>query len=83
MLAFKLKQAETALQQGLLEDAYELCRDRQLLGHWYGRRLMGQLSKNLLRRGNEYLQAGRLDQALTFCDMGSELTGSLIWCQQR
>jgi hypothetical protein len=83
MLAYKLKQTETALNQGLLKEAYEYCQDGQIREHWYGRLLMGQLSRNLFRRSNEYLQAGRLQQALNYCDMSEELNGNLIWCRQR
>ena len=56
----KIRQLETAVNNGQLTEAHDLLEDRQIFRNRYGRGILGHLSRNLLRRGNEYLQAGRL-----------------------
>jgi len=77
VLILKIKQAETALDDGRLDEAFELLGDQELRNHRRGQRLLGRLARALARRGREHLEAQRLQQALADCNKAEELAGKV------
>lgn len=77
MLILRIKQAETALADGRLDEAYELLKAQELRRHQRGQKLMGKLSRALAERGQNHLVAGRLQQALTDSNKAQKLGGNL------
>ena len=79
MLMLRIRQAETALNDGRLDEAFELLRASELREHQRGQRLIGCLARAFAERGNEHLQAGRLAQALADCNKADNLAGKTPW----
>lgn len=59
----QLKQAETALRDGRLDEAYDLLAATDVRRHRRGQDLMGQLTDALLQRGRMHLDQDRPEQA--------------------
>lgn len=77
MLILRIKQAETALKDRRLDEAYELARAEDFPTHRDGQRLIGQLVRALIERGEEHLSANRLTQAVADCEKAERLGGNL------
>ncbi len=77
MRILRIRQAETALADGRLDEAFELLADADLRSHRRGQELAGQVVEALLARGREHLAADRPDRALADCDRAIELGGNL------
>ena len=77
MLILRVKQAETALKDGRLDEAYELARMEDFRTHRDGQNLISRLVRSLITRGREHLAAGRLSQALADCEKAERLGGNL------
>jgi hypothetical protein len=77
VLILRIRQAETALKDGRLDEAYELARDEQLRAHHDGQKLVGRLVRALLARGQEHLIASRLTEAMTDSEKAERLGGNL------
>ncbi|MCK5114570.1 MAG: hypothetical protein KAR11_07400 [Phycisphaerae bacterium] len=77
MLNLKLKQAETALVDGRLDEAYTLLNSGELREHRRGQTLIGRLSRALAQRSQEHLEADRLVQASNDCRKAETLGGNL------
>ncbi|GAB4108568.1 MAG: hypothetical protein Kow00105_15930 [Phycisphaeraceae bacterium] len=73
----RVKQAQCALSDGRLEEAYELLRQDAIRSHRLGQRLVTRLIKALVRRGTSHLEAGRLDSAWSDCVKAEALGGTL------
>ncbi len=76
MLILRIKQAESALADGLLDEAYELAQAADFRQHRRGQQLAGRLAQALTRRGREHLDARRLQQALKDCNQADKLIGN-------
>ncbi|MBI4578716.1 MAG: hypothetical protein HY718_03385, partial [Planctomycetes bacterium] len=77
MLILRMRQAETALKDGRLDEAFDLARAADVRMHRRGQDLIGRLARALVGRGREHLTAGRLPLASTDCDKAAALAGNL------
>lgn len=77
MVMLQIRQAEVAMKDGRLDEAYEVVRADDVRSHRQGQRLIGKLSQAFLDRGRQHLQAGRHDQALKDCERAAKLGGNL------
>ncbi|MCY2951161.1 MAG: hypothetical protein NTU53_04185 [Planctomycetota bacterium] len=77
MLILRIKQAECALADGRLEEAFDLVQAKDLREHRRGQDLAGQLARALVQRARQHLGAGQLTLASTDCDKAARLAGNL------
>jgi tetratricopeptide (TPR) repeat protein len=77
VLILKIKQAECALADGRLDEAYDLLQPDNMQQHRHGQKIIGKLIRALARRGQDHLAAGRVQQALTDCNKADRLGGNL------
>ena len=77
MLILRIRQAEVALGDGRLDEAYELCQSEKLRSHRKGQSLVTRLVRALVKRGHAHLSAARPQQALVDCEKAARLGGSL------
>lgn len=77
MLILRIKQAETSLADGRLDEAYELVQDDQIREHRRGQQLIGSLAEALVERGCEHLNQKRFGEALSDCNKAEKLAGNL------
>lgn len=63
MLILRIRQAECALADGRLDEAFELADRHDVRSHRRGQRLVGRLVRSLVERGGKHLEAGRLTDA--------------------
>ncbi|MDA1249314.1 MAG: hypothetical protein O2820_08820 [Planctomycetota bacterium] len=77
MFNLPLRQAETALREGRLNEAFQLATRPDVREHRDGQRLITRLSEEFLSRGRGHLEAGRLSEARNDCDNARRLSGNL------
>jgi tetratricopeptide (TPR) repeat protein len=77
VVILKLKQAECALGDGRLDEAFDLLQTPGLREHRRGQDLSGDLARALAARGRKHLAAGRPTQAQGDCDKAARLAGNL------
>ncbi len=77
MLILRIRQAETALADGRLDEACDLARDEDLRSHRRGQDLLGRLVKALIERGRGHLDAGRIQPAFADAQKAYRLGGGL------
>jgi hypothetical protein len=77
VLILRIKQAECALADGRLEEAFDLIQAKDLREHRRGQDLAGQLARALVQRARQHLGAGQLTLASTDCDKAARLAGNL------
>lgn len=77
MLILRIRQAETALKDGRLDEAYELVGDANLRAHRRGQELIGRLARAFVQRGRTHLAEARCMQALADCEKAGKLGGNL------
>lgn len=77
MLILKLKQAECALADERLDEAFDLLKSERLRQHRRAQTLIGQLARALCQRGQRQLAEGRLQQAQADCGKADQLAGNL------
>lgn len=77
MLFLRIRQAETALGDGRLDEAYGLVQDVKLRAHRRGQDLIGRLARALVARGRQHLADQRWPQALADCEKAAKLGGNL------
>ncbi len=77
MLILRIKQAESALAGGRLDEACELLADADLRSHRQAQQLLDGLIDRLVARGKEHLAAGRMTQALADCQKAAEMGGNI------
>jgi tetratricopeptide (TPR) repeat protein len=63
VLILRIRQAECALADGRLDEAFELADRHDVRSHRRGQRLVGKLVRSLAERGRKHLDAGRLAEA--------------------
>jgi hypothetical protein len=76
MLIIEIKQAETALADGRLDEAFDLLQSAEVRSHRRGQELIGQLSRALVDRAKQHYAAGRLPQTMADCEKASRLAGN-------
>jgi len=77
VLIVRIKQAETALANGRLDEAFELARNRDFQAHRRGQQLIDALAKAFVARGNEHLDGERFNQASSDCAKAGKLSGNM------
>ena len=77
MLILRIRQAEVALHDNRLDEAFDLAQEKALQAHRRGQQLIGKLVRALVGRGQDHLAAGRATAALTDCDKAARLGGNL------
>lgn len=77
MLIVRIKQAECALADGRLDEAFEIARAEDVRRHRRGQKVTGKLARALAKRGADNLSARRIQQALTDCNKADKLGGNL------
>jgi hypothetical protein len=77
MLILRIRQAEVALGDGRLDEAFELIRPEPARTHRRGQRVMGKLVRALIRRGETHLSDERYLAALADCEKAQQLAGNL------
>jgi tetratricopeptide (TPR) repeat protein len=77
MLILRIRQAEVALSDGRLDEAFELIRPEPARTHRRGQRVMGKLVRALIRRGETHLSDERYLAALADCEKAQQLAGNL------
>lgn len=75
MLIFRLKRAEHAMNDGRLDEAFEVLSDNAVQAHRRGQELISKLVVKLIARGTEHLEASRHREALADCDRAIKLGG--------
>jgi hypothetical protein len=76
VVILKLKQAEVALADGRLDEAYDLVRQPGLREHRGGQALVTRLAAALVDRGRVHLGGGHAAQALADCEKAEKLAGN-------
>lgn len=76
MLILRIKQAETALADGRLDEAFEIIRSEHIRRHYRGQKLISRLSQAFAKRGRENFEAERLQDALADCSKAEKLAGN-------
>jgi tetratricopeptide (TPR) repeat protein len=76
VLIVRMRQAEVALADGRLEEAYRLIQSDSLRSHRRGQLLINQLAEKFLQRGQAHLAANRSTQALADCEKAQALAGN-------
>ncbi|MEJ2703962.1 MAG: hypothetical protein P8Z79_16110 [Sedimentisphaerales bacterium] len=76
MLILRLKQAETAIADDRLDEAFEIVQSENVRQHRRGQKLIGRLARAFARRGLENLEAERVQLALLDCNKAEKLAGN-------
>ena len=77
MLILRIKQAEHALADGRLDEAFEIARADDVRRHRQGQVLAGRLTRALIQRGQTSLEADQFAPALADCNKAERLGGNL------
>ena len=77
MLILRIRQAEVALHDGRLDEAFELMQPTAVRSHRRGQDVLGKLVRALVQRGRTHLLADRVTQAQADCGKGEQLGGNL------
>ena len=77
MLILRIRQAECALADGRLDEAFEIVLAEEIHRHRHGQKLIGRLARALVQRGQENLAGHRYQPALSDCNKAEKLAGTL------
>jgi tetratricopeptide (TPR) repeat protein len=77
VLILRIRQAQCALADGRLDEAFEIAQRDQIQRHRHGQKLVGRLARALVQRGQENLAAHRYQPALADCNKAEKLAGTL------
>jgi len=76
VLILRLKQAETAVADGRLDEAFDIVQSEQIRQHRRGQKLISRLARAFAKRGQENLEAERAQLALIDCNKAEKLAGN-------
>jgi len=76
VLILRIKQAEIALADGRLDEAFEIVRSEHVRNHYRGQKLISRLSAALAKRGRDNFEAERIQDALADCSKAEKLAGN-------
>jgi len=76
VLILRIKQAQCALADDRLDEAFEIAKAEDVKRHRHGQRLIGRLTRAFIRRGRQNLEAGRFQPALADCNKAEKLAGN-------
>jgi len=77
VLIVRIKQAECALADGRLDEAFEVAKAEEVRRHRRGQKFVGKLSRALAKRGQDNLSNNQFQQALSDCNKADKLGGNL------
>jgi hypothetical protein len=77
VLILRLKQAESAMADGRLDEAFDLVQSDSIREHRRGQKLISRLAEALARRGRENLDSERIQLALLDCNKAEKLAGNI------
>jgi tetratricopeptide (TPR) repeat protein len=77
VVILRIKQAQLALSNGRLDEAFELAAQSDVQAHREGQELISPLVQALVQRGEAHLAAERFGEALADCDKALRLGGNL------
>lgn len=78
MLSLRLKQAESAIADNRLDEAFDIVQSEDIKQHRRGQKLIGKLARAFSKRGQENLKAERLQLALIDCNKAEKLAGNTV-----
>ena len=76
MLILRIKQAQSALKAGRLDEAYQLLGDPEVRSHRHGQSLVTGLVAALAERAKDHLACGRVEAASADCQKAALLGGN-------
>jgi hypothetical protein len=76
VLILRLKQAASAIADGRLDEAFDIVQSKDIREHRRGQKLINRLANAFARRGQENLEAERVQLALTDCNKAEKLAGN-------
>jgi hypothetical protein len=76
VLILRLKQAESAIADGRLDEAFDIVQSEDIKQHRRGQKLIGRLARAFTKRGQENLDAERIQLALVDCNKAEKLAGN-------
>ena len=76
MVILRIRQAETAMADGRLDEAFEQAIREDVRSHRRGQKLADRLADRLLERGQGHLTAERYVEALSDCERAGRLAGN-------
>jgi hypothetical protein len=76
VLILRLKQAESAIADGRLDEAFDILQSRDIREHRRGQKLIGRLAIAFTKRGRANLEAERIQLALVDCNKAEKLAGN-------
>lgn len=76
VLILRLKQAASAIADGRLDEAFDIVQSKTIREHRRGQKLIGRLARAFTRRGQENLEAERIQLALADCNKAEKLAGN-------
>src|SRR5689334_17111659 len=77
MLILRIRQAQVALADGRLDEAYQIASHDDVRSHRRGQDLIGDLARALVKRGQSHLASQRIALALTDCEKAGKIAGNL------
>jgi hypothetical protein len=77
VLILRIRQAECALADGRLDEAFDIAQTEEIRRHRHGQKLIGRLARALVQRGQENLAGNRFQPALIDCNKAEKLAGTL------
>lgn len=76
MLILRIKQGESALKDGRLDEAYDIASSADVRAHKQGQRLAGRVVERLVERARSHQKAERYKDALLDCDKAARIGGN-------
>jgi hypothetical protein len=76
VLILRLKQAESAIADGRLDEAFDILQSKDIREHRRGQKLIGRLGLAFAKRGRDNLEAERIQLALVDCNKAEKLAGN-------
>jgi hypothetical protein len=76
VLILRLKQAESAIADGRFDEAFDIVQSEDIRQHHRGQKLIGRLARAFTKRGQENLDAERIQLALVDCNKAEKLAGN-------
>jgi len=76
VLILRLKQAASAMADGRLDEAFDIVQSKDIREHRRGQKLIGRLARAFAKRGQENLEAERIQLALVDCNKAEKLAGN-------
>ena len=76
MLILRLKQAASAIVDDRLDEAFNIVQSEDIRQHRRGQKLIGRLARAFAKRGEDNLEAERIQLALADCNKAEKLAGN-------